>query len=78
MTATGGVLVGFCHEKWNEGIQYAKHHGVGADGEGQRQDGGYGETGRTAQQAERQTHVGPDRLEGRPLPHFRLRSSITT
>src|SRR5277367_1644136 len=54
----------------NEDIQYAKHHGVGADGEGQRQDGGYGESGRTAELAERQTHVGPDRLEGRPLPHF--------
>ena len=49
-------------------IQYAKHHGICADRERQGQDGGNRESGRAAEIAHRNAHIGPDGFQRRPLP----------
>ena len=64
------VRMGHVERPQNQRIQHRKHHRVGADGQGQRQNRGDGESRRSAEIAHSKAHIGPDRLQGWPLPHF--------
>ena len=51
-------------------IHEAEDHGVCSDCQCQRQNGGDGESRRTAQLPQSYPHIGRDRLQRGPLPHF--------
>jgi len=54
----------------DECIEQAEHDRIRSDPHRQCQDGGDGESRRPAQLAGRVAHIGPDRFQRGPLPHF--------
>jgi len=58
-----GVRLGHIQRAQDQTIQYAKHHGVRANRQSQRQNGGDCETGRLAQQAESEPRILHERFK---------------